>query len=73
MITGNISWGVKAACTKGWQPYHSHVPTVVLVMKSGNLNFLVASGPVQACARNKKELYFDNPFIVAFYVLFGSN
>jgi len=42
-------------------------------MKPGNLNFLAASGNVQACTGNKKELYFDNPFIVAFYVLFGSN
>jgi len=25
MSTGNISWGVKAAGAKGWQPYHLHV------------------------------------------------
>ena len=30
----------------GWQPYHLHVP---IVLKSGNLNLLEPSGPVQAC------------------------
>ena len=42
----NISWGVKAACELGWQPHHNHVPTV---LKSGSLNLLEPSGPVQAC------------------------
>ena len=37
----NISWGVK-----GWQPYHLQVP---IVLKSGSLNLLERSGPVQAC------------------------
>jgi len=46
MITRNISWGVKAAIACGWQPYHLHVPTV---LKSGSLNLLEPSGPVQAC------------------------
>jgi hypothetical protein len=46
MSTRNISWEVKAAGAYGWQTYHLHVPTV---MKSGNLNLLEASGPVQAC------------------------
>jgi hypothetical protein len=31
---------------KGWQPYYLHVP---IVLKSGSLNFLETSGPVQAC------------------------
>jgi hypothetical protein len=44
--TTNISWGVKAAGAQGWQPYHLHVPTV---LKSGSLNLLKPSGPVQAC------------------------
>ena len=47
MSTRNISWGVKAAGVLDW-PYHLHVP---IVMKSGRLNFLGPSGPVQACTR----------------------
>ena len=46
MSTRNISWGVKAASTYGWQPYHLHVP---IVLKSGILNLLEPSGTVQAC------------------------
>ena len=38
--------GVKAAGALGWQPYHLHVP---IVLKSGSLNLLEPSGPVQAC------------------------
>jgi hypothetical protein len=44
--TRNISWWVKAAGAYGWQPYHLHVPTV---LKSGSVNLLEPSGPVQAC------------------------
>jgi hypothetical protein len=44
--TRNISWEVKAAGAWGWQPYHLHKPTV---LKSGSLNLLEPSGPVQAC------------------------
>jgi hypothetical protein len=39
-------WGVKAAGAYGWQPYHLHV---LIVLKSGSLNLLEPSGPVQAC------------------------
>jgi hypothetical protein len=46
MSTSNISWGVKAAGPWGWQPYQICVP---IVFKSGNLNLLEPSGPVQAC------------------------
>ena len=46
MNNRNISWGVKAAGAYGWQPYHLHMPTV---LKSGILNHLEPSGPVQAC------------------------
>jgi len=46
MSTRNVSWGVKAAGAYGWQPYHLHVP---IVFKSGSLNLLEPSGPVQAC------------------------
>jgi hypothetical protein len=45
MSTRNISWGVKAAGAYDWQPYHLHVP---IVLKSGSLNLLEPSGPVQA-------------------------
>ena len=45
MRTMNISCGVKAAGASGWQPYHLHV--VPIVLKSGNLNLLEPSGPVQ--------------------------
>ena len=40
----SLSWGVKAAGVQGWQPYHLHVLTV---LKSGSLNLLEPSGPVQ--------------------------
>ena len=45
-ITRNISWEVKAASVYGWQTYLLHVP---IVLKSGSLNLLEPSGPVQAC------------------------
>ena len=38
--------GAKAAGAWGWQPYHLHV---LIVLKSGSLNLLEPSGPVQAC------------------------
>jgi len=46
MSTRNIFWGVKAAGAYSCQPYHLQVPTV---LKSGSLNLLEPSGPVQAC------------------------
>jgi hypothetical protein len=46
MSTRNISWGVKLAGAYDWQPYHLHLP---IVLKSGSLNLLEPSGPVQAC------------------------
>ena len=54
MSTRNISWGIKAAGAYGWQPYHLHVP---IVMKSGSLNLLEPSGPVQACNKNALLFY----------------
>jgi hypothetical protein len=45
MSTRNISLGVKVAGAWGWQPHHLPVPTV---LKSGSLNLLELSGPVQA-------------------------
>jgi hypothetical protein len=44
MNTRNISWEAKAADAQGWQRYQLHVP---IVSKSGNLNFLESSGPLQ--------------------------
>ena len=38
--------GVKAAGMYGWQPYHLRVPNV---LKSGILNLLETSGPLQPC------------------------
>ena len=46
MSTRNISWGAKAAGALGRQPNHLHVP---IVFKSGSLNLLELSRPVQAC------------------------
>ena len=46
MSTRNISFGVKTFGAYGWQPYHLHVPTV---LKSGSLDLLEPSGPVQTC------------------------
>jgi hypothetical protein len=37
---------VKEAGAKDCQPYHLHMP---IVLKSGSLNLLEPSGPVQAC------------------------
>jgi hypothetical protein len=37
---------VKTAGGWGWQPYHLYVP---IVLKSGSINLLQPSGPVQAC------------------------
>jgi hypothetical protein len=38
--------GRKGSRCYGWQPYHLHV---LIGLKSGSLNFLEPSGPVQAC------------------------
>ena len=53
MSTRNLSWVVKAAGVQGWQPYHLRVPTV---FKSGSLNLLEPSGPVQACNGTEKKI-----------------
>ena len=55
----NLSWVVKAAGAEGWQPYHLHVP---IVLKSGNLNLLEPSGPVQACNGIDLYLIYTNVF-----------
>jgi len=58
MSTRNIFLGVKAASALGRQPNQIHVPTV---LKSGSLNLLEPSGPVQAC--NGIALPFTSSFI----------
>ena len=52
MSTRNISWEVKAAGTQGGQPYNFHN------LKSGRLNFLEPSGPVQAGTGTTSHLPF---------------
>jgi len=47
--------GVKAAVAWGWQPHHLHVPNV---MKSGSLNLLEPSEPLQACYGTALPLHF---------------
>ena len=52
MSTRNISRGTKVASAWGWQTYNLHMP---IVMKSGNLNLMEPSGPVQACNRGWRK------------------
>ena len=54
LSTRNTSRAVKVPCAWGWQPYHLHVP---IVLKSGSLNLLEPSGPVQACNRIALSLH----------------
>ena len=65
MSTTNISWGVKAAGAYGW-PYHSHAPTVI---KSGCLNLLEPSGPVQAWTGTALPFYQLSLIFVYFLTL----
>jgi hypothetical protein len=62
--TRNISWGggggVNAAGAYGCQPYHLHVP---IVLKSGSLNLLESSGPVQACNGTALPFYLTARFL----------
>jgi len=46
MSTRNTSWGEKTAVAYRWQSYHLHVSTA---LKSGSLNLMQPSGPVQIC------------------------
>jgi len=41
--------GVKEPGAQGWQPHHLHVP---IILKSGSLNLLKPSEPVQACYKD---------------------
>jgi len=62
--------GVKAAGAYGLQPYHLHVP---IVLKSGSLNLLEPSGPVQACSGIALPFYHPNtkPEVVHRYYTAG--
>jgi len=44
MSTRNISWRVKGVGVEAWQPYHLHVPFVLIY---GMLKLLEPSEPVQ--------------------------
>jgi len=55
-----VSYRGKAAGAWGWQPYHLQVP---IVLKSGSLNLLEPSGPVQAC----NGIALPLPFICVWY------
>jgi len=46
MSTRNISWEYMRPVRRADSLYHHHVP---IVLKSGSLNFLEPSGPLQAC------------------------
>ena len=63
LSTRNISWGLKAAGEYGWKPYHVHV---LIALKSGSLNLLESSEPVQAC--NGIALYNKSEFNVVLTV-----
>jgi hypothetical protein len=60
----NISWEVKVAGAYGLQPYHLHV---LIVLKSGSLNLLKPSGPVQAwdCSMNSVQYDMKQCFVNA--------
>jgi len=53
MSTRSISWGVKPVGAQGWPP------SCAVVMKSGNLNFLEPSRPVQACNGTDLPAFFS--------------
>jgi len=63
MSTRNISWVVKAEGAWDWQPYHLHDP---IVLKSGSLNLLEPSGPVQACNRIALPLPLPQKYVEDF-------
>ena len=59
MSTRSISWGVKSSrCVR----LTTLPPSCAVVTKSGNLNFLEPSGPVQACNGTALPLRLDSVF-----------
>ena len=65
-VPGIFPGGEKAAGAYGWQPYHLHVP---IVLKSGSLNLLEPSGPVQACNGIAKKKLSGPTFFAWFTVI----
>ena len=57
---------IKSAGGWGWQPYHLHVP---IVLKSGSLNLLEPSGPVQACNGIALLFYKYHNYLLDFFTL----
>ena len=55
MSTGSISWDKGGRCVR----LTTLPPSCVVVMKSGNLNFLEPSGPFQACDGTDLNLTFS--------------
>ena len=56
MSTRDISWGKGGRCVR----LTTLPPSFAVVMKSGNLNFLETSGPLQAC--NRTALPLPSPY-----------
>jgi len=56
MSTRSISWGKGGRCVR----LTTLLPSCAVVMKSGNLNFLEPSGPLQACNRTALPLVVFN-------------
>ena len=55
MSTRSISWGERRPVLKA----DNLPPSCAVVMKSGNLNFLEPSGPVQACNGTASPFYLS--------------
>ena len=71
MSIRNIFWRVKAAGAYSWQPYHLHVPVVLI---SGSLNLLEPSGSTQASqgvALSFRLLYLTFCRILKLWILFS--
>ena len=57
MSTRNISLGVEAAGSQGWQPYRPHVPTAV---ESWRFSRLEISGTLQGFSLSRNDIYKSN-------------
>ena len=60
MSTRKISWGKGGRCVR----LTTLPPSCAVVMKSGNLNFLEPSGPLQACNGTDLPLPFTRRVVV---------
>ena len=63
MSSRRISWGKSGRCVR----LTTLPPRCAVVMKSGNLNFLEISGPLQAC--NGTDLTLPVEIIVTYHVI----